>query len=250
MVTGGVTNAEGIFNLAVNRPGNFYIEIRSIGYDTEKIETAIKPGNANINLGEIEIHPTALLLDNIVVEGERAPVTYQIDKNIINPDQMQTIISGNAADVLANVPSVQVDIEGNVNLRGSQSFTVLIDGRPSVLDAQDALQQIAATSIEKIELITNPSAKYDPEGTAGIINIILKKNTNLGLNGIVNANAGMHESYGGDFLINYQADRIKTNLGFDYNRRYIPSILHRIISTSLEIIRQQLTPLEILTGEG
>jgi outer membrane cobalamin receptor len=135
-------------------------------------------------------------------------------------------------------------------LRGSQSFTVLIDGRPSVLDAQDALQQIAATSIEKIELITNPSAKYDPEGTAGIINIILKKNTNLGLNGIVNANAGMHESYGGDFLINYQADRIKTNLGFDYNRRYIPSILHRIISTSLEIIRQQLTPLEILTGEG
>jgi len=225
MVTGGVTNAEGIFILSVNRPGNFYVEIRFIGYDTEKIETAIRPGNANINLGEIEIHPTALLLENIVVEGERAPVTYQIDKKVINPDQMQTVISGTAADVLANVPSVQVDVEGNVSLRGSQSFTVLIDGRPSVLDAQDALQQIAATSIEKIELITNPSAKYDPEGTAGIINIILKKNTNIGLNGIVNANAGMHESYGGDFLINYQADGIKTNFGFDYNRRYIPGDL-------------------------
>jgi outer membrane receptor protein involved in Fe transport len=153
-------------------------------------------------------------------------VTYEIDKKIINPDQMQTVISGNAADVLANVPSVQVDVEGNVSLRGSQSFTVLIDGRPSVLDAQDALQQISASSIENIEIITNPSAKYDPEGTAGIINIILKKNKSTGLNGIVNANAGMYDTYGGDFLINYQSDGIKTNFGFDYSRRFYPGDLN------------------------
>ena len=222
MLTGGITNNEGKFNLSINRPGKVKVEIRFIGYDTEVIETAIKPGSLNVDLGKIFIHPSAVLLENVVVEGERSPVTYQIDKKVINPDQMQTVISGNAADVLANVPSVQVDIEGNVSLRGSQSFTVLIDGRPSVLDAQDALQQIAASSIEKIEIITNPSAKYDPEGTSGIINIILKKNINQGLNGIVNANAGMNDSYGGDVLFNYQANGIKTNFGFDYNRRFYP----------------------------
>nr|MCU0332508.1 TonB-dependent receptor family protein [Ignavibacteriaceae bacterium] len=221
MVTGGVTNSEGLFNLSIDRPGNFRVEVRFIGYDTEVIETAIGQGNFKIDLGEIQIHPTALLLENIVVEGNRAPVTYEIDKKVINPDQMQTVISGNAADVLANVASVQVDIEGNVSLRGSQNFTVLIDGRPSLIDPQDALQQIAATSIDKIEIITNPTAKYDADGTAGIINIILKKNLGQELNGIVNANAGMYDSYGGNILINYQ-DGFKANFGLDYNQRYFP----------------------------
>jgi outer membrane receptor protein involved in Fe transport len=222
MVTGGVTNSEGLFNLSIDRPGSFRVEVRFIGYDTEVIETAIGQGNFNIDLGEIQIHPAAVLLENIVVEAERSPITYQIDKKVINPDQMQTVISGNAADVLANVPSVQVDIEGNVSLRGSQSFTVLIDGKPSVLDPQDALQQIAATSIDRIEIITNPSAKYDPEGSAGIINILLKKDLSPGWNGIVNANAGMYDSYGGDFLANYQNNNIKTNFGLAYNRRFFP----------------------------
>ncbi|MDZ7623969.1 MAG: carboxypeptidase-like regulatory domain-containing protein [Ignavibacteriaceae bacterium] len=221
MVTGGVTNSEGFFNLSIDRPGNFRVEVRFIGYDTEVIETAIGQGNFNIDLGEIQIHPTALLLENIVVEGDRSPVTYEIDKKVINPDQMQTVISGNASDVLANVPSVQVDIEGNVSLRGSQNFTVLIDGRPSLMDAQDALQQIAATSIEKIEIITNPTAKYDADGTAGIINIIMKKNLGQELSGIFNANAGMYDTYGGNFLINYQ-DGFKANIGLDYNQRYFP----------------------------
>ena len=160
-------------------------------------------------------------MENIIVEGNRSPVTYEIDKKVINPDQMQTVISGSAADVLANVPSVQVDIEGNVSLRGSQNFTVLIDGRPSLLDAQDALQSTPASSIDKIELITNPTAKYDADGTAGIINIITKKNLGQELNGIFNVNAGMYDTYGGDFLLNYQ-DGFKANLGFEYNQRYFP----------------------------
>lgn len=221
MVTGSVTNSEGLFTLSIDRPGTFKIEVRFIGYDTEVIDTSIRPDNLKVDLGEIQIHPTAILLENIVVEGERSPITYQIDKKVINPDQMQTVISGNAADVLVNVPSVQVDIEGNVSLRGSQNFTVLIDGRPSLLDPQDALQQISATSIDKIEIITNPTAKYDAQGTAGIINIILKKNASQGLNGIVNANAGMYDSYGGNFLINYQ-DGFKINFGLDYNERNFP----------------------------
>jgi outer membrane receptor protein involved in Fe transport len=221
MVNGGVTNSEGLFNLSIDRPGNFRVEVRFIGYDTEVIETAIGQGNFNIDLGEIQIHPSAFLLENVVVEGQRSPVTYEIDKKVISPDQMQTVISGNAADVLANVPSVQVDVEGNVSLRGSQNFTVLIDGRPSLMDAQDALQQISATSIERIEIITNPTAKYDADGTAGIINIIMKKNLGQELSGIFNANAGMYDTYGGNFLINYQ-DGFKVNVGLDYNQRNFP----------------------------
>ncbi|MCW9095265.1 MAG: TonB-dependent receptor, partial [Ignavibacteriaceae bacterium] len=158
LITGGVTDNKGNFNLALAKPGSYIFEARFIGYDTDSREIQIKPGNTNLDLGEILIHPSAINLSDVVVEGQRSPVTYQIDKKVIDPSQLLTVISGNAADVLANVPSVQVDVEGNVSLRGSQNFTVLIDGRPSVLDPQDALQQIAATSIDRIEIITNPSA--------------------------------------------------------------------------------------------
>jgi outer membrane receptor protein involved in Fe transport len=225
MVIGGITDAKGNFNLKGLNPGNYYVEVKFIGYEIKRIKTTLTSENLKVDLGEILIQPSSILLENVVIEGDRSPVTYQIDKKVINPNQMLNAVSGNAADVLANVPSVQVDIEGNVSVRGSQSFTVLIDGRPSVLNPQDALQQIQANSIDKIELITNPSAKYDPEGTAGIINVILKKNTNKGLDGIVNADAGMHDSYGADFLINYQNDNIKTNISLDYSRKFYPGDL-------------------------
>ncbi|MBK9099815.1 MAG: TonB-dependent receptor [bacterium] len=221
MVTGGVTNNEGAFNIPLEKPGRFKVEIRFIGYDTEIIETVVNPSTPNVNLGDVLIHPSTINLNDVVVQGERSPVTYEIDKKVINPDQMQTVISGNAADILANVPSVQVDVEGNVSLRGSQNFTVLIDGRPSLMEGQDALQQISATSIERIEIITNPTAKYDADGTAGIINIIMKKNLGQELSGIFNANAGMYDTYGGNFLINYQ-DGFKANIGLDYNQRHFP----------------------------
>ena len=135
---------------------------------------------------------------------------------------MPATLSGNAADVLENVPSVSVDVDGNVSLRGSSSFTVLIDGRPSVMDAQDALQQIPASSIETIEIITNPSAKYDPEGNAGIINIKLKKEKNLGLGGVINANAGLNNKYGGDFIFEYKRPSYSYNFGMNYNHRFRP----------------------------
>ena len=153
MVTGGVTDKLGLFNLKIERPGKFFIEVRFLGYETVVLESSINQQNLNVNLGDILIHPSALTFSDVVVEGNRSPVTYEIDKKVVDPSQMQTVVSGNAADILSNVPSVQVDIEGNVSLRGSQNFTVLIDGRPSLLDGQDALQSISASSIDKIELI-------------------------------------------------------------------------------------------------
>ena len=222
LITGTVTGTEGNFTISRIRSGNYFVDVRFIGFNDKRFDVSINMNNLNANLGEIYLAPEAISLENVVVEGERSPVSYQLDKKVIDVSQMQTVISGNAADVLENVPSVTVDIEGNVSLRGSSNFTVLIDGRPSIIDAQDALQQIPASSIKSIEIITNPSAKYNPEGTAGIINIILKKNQNIGMSGIMNANAGLNDKYGGDFLFEYKTEDVNTTFGIDYNRRFSP----------------------------
>lgn len=224
VITGTVTDVNGQFRLGEISFGKYLLDVRFIGYKNKRFDIELNSEKRFVDLGEILITPDALQLNDVVIEGERSPVSYQIDKKVIDVDKMQTVISGNAADVLQNVPSVTVDIDGNVSLRGSTNFTVLIDGRPSIISGQDALQQIPANSIQNIEIITNPSAKYNPEGTAGIINIILKKNQNLGLSGTVNGNAGLNDKYGGDFLFQYKTQDITYVLGVDYNKRIFPGI--------------------------
>ncbi len=222
LITGTVTDSEGKFTIRKIPFGNYFLDVRFIGFRDQRHVITLNPQKRELDIGKVRLSPGAVNLQDIVVEGVRNPVTFQIDKKVIDVGQMETAISGNAAEVLENVPSVTVDIEGNVSLRGSTNFTVLIDGKPSVMDAQDILQQIPATSIQSIEIITNPSAKYDPEGTAGIINIIMKKRQNLGLSGVINANAGFHDKYGGDFLFEYKTSLVNYNFGLDYNRRIFP----------------------------
>ncbi len=222
-VNGTVTDKEGSFALNGIKPGKYYLSVQFIGYTKNIINNiSIASSKLNQDFGNIYLQPAAINLQNVVVEGERSPISYQLDKKVIDVTQMHTAMSGSAADVLENVPSVSVDIDGNVSLRGSSNFTVLIDGRPSVMDAQDALQQIPASSIQNIELLTNPSAKYDASGTAGIINIILKKNSNLGLSGIINLTGGLDDKYGGNFLFQYKTSSINYNFGVDFNRRTFP----------------------------
>ncbi len=221
-VTGTITNNKGEFNLKGIKTGKYYLDVQFIGFEKKRFNINVASDNSKIILGQIKIVPASFVLNNVVVQGTRNPISYQIDKKVIDPSQLSTSISGNAADVLENVPSITTDIEGNVSLRGSSSFTVLIDGRPSVMDAQDALQQIPASAIETIEIITNPSAKYDPEGNAGIINIKMKKSKNYGLSGVVNGNAGLDDKLGGDFLFEYKTSAMNYNFGVDYNRRFYP----------------------------
>ncbi|MEJ2634455.1 MAG: TonB-dependent receptor [Calditrichia bacterium] len=220
-ITGTVSNPQGKFTLEKLRPGNYYIEIYFIGYRTKRIDNIqLRRPDFSADLGKIQLKQTALSADAIVVEGEKAAMTYKIDKKVINVSQQQTAISGSAVDVLENVPSVTVDIDGNVSLRGSGNFRVLIDGRPSILDPNDALDQIPASTIDNIEIITNPSAKYDPEGTAGIINVILKKNQMSGMSGLANLDGGLNDRYGGDFLAEYKNDIYTATISADYNRRF------------------------------
>jgi outer membrane cobalamin receptor len=227
-VTGTISSKDGRFEINRIDPGNYYVDILFIGYQRERIQDIEINQNRLNDIGTILIKPTSINLNDVVVSSDRPSISYQIDKKVINVEQFGTTISGTAADVLENVPSITVDIEGNVSLRGSGNFTVLIDGRPTVMDAQDVLQQIPASTIENIEIVTNPSAKYNPEGTAGIINLILKKNQNTGLNGLVNLNAGLKEKYGGDFLFEYKNSSLKTLFGLDYNNRFFPGNSSRV----------------------
>ncbi|MGC9344173.1 MAG: TonB-dependent receptor plug domain-containing protein, partial [Bacteroidales bacterium] len=127
--------------------------------------------------------------------------------------------TGTAADVLRNTPSVSVDIDGNVSLRGSENFTVLIDGKPTSLSGSEALQQIPASAIRNVEIITNPSAKYDPDGMAGIINIVSKKNALNGFSGIFNTTVGTNDKYSADFLLNYRTEKFNFFGGMNYDDR-------------------------------
>jgi len=226
-VTGTITDTEGFFHLTDLRPGMYILEIKFIGFDAFTIDTILlRPNKSEINLGRIEITPDVLAMGSVEVLGEKPIIEFQIDKKVINVSKQFTSLSGTAVDVLENVPSVSVDIEGNVSLRGSGSFNLLIDGRPSVLDANDALQTIPASTIENIEIVTNPSAKYDPDGVAGIINIITKKNKSNGIAGITNLNVGTFNNIGGDFLFSLRNKKTNYYIGADLSRRNMPGNMH------------------------
>lgn len=222
-VTGISTDENGNFNLKGIRPGRYYLQISFLGYELKTVdEIIISQGNLEIDVGEVPLLQSSIRVKGLTVTAERPGIKFKIDKKVINVDRQLTASSGTAVDVLENIPSVTVDIEGNVQLRGSSSFTVLIDGRPTILDANDALQQIPAGSIENIEIITNPSVKYDPDGTSGIINIVMKKKKLQGISGIVNSNGGFDDKYGGDALLNYRNGNYNAFINIDYGKRNNP----------------------------
>ncbi|MCG6188972.1 outer membrane beta-barrel family protein [Maribellus maritimus] len=217
LVNGGITNEKGQFEIKGINYGEYYIEANFIGFEKTNIDEVVLNENTPLfNSGNIGLAPSAVELNSVEVVADKAPVEFKLDKKIVNVSQMINAIGGTAVNVLENTPSVQVDIEGNVSLRGSSNFTVLIDGRPSVLSGSDALRQIPSSAIENIEIITNPSAKYEPDGTAGIINLVMKKNSMNGINGIVNASVGSGDKYRGDFTLNYRTNKFNFFVGADW----------------------------------
>jgi outer membrane receptor protein involved in Fe transport len=181
----------------------------------------VNPQTQERDLGIISLDPTALMMGEVVVSSEKEMLTYNLDKKVINVERDLTSVGGTALDVMQNIPSVAVDADGGVSLRGNPNITFLVDGKPSGLagiSSSDVLTQIPASSIERIELVTNPSARYDPEGTAGIINIVLKKKANLGINGFASVNAGTGDKYNSSLNINYKYDHF--NLFINYDTRF------------------------------
>ncbi len=220
MVTGTVTNMDGEFFLENVRFGQYYLVANFMGFKRDTIHNIkINPKQTSVDVGLIELHSATEDLEAVEIVADKELIEYQIDKKVINVSQDIMAEGGSAITALENTPSVQVDIDGNVSLRGSSSFTVLIDGRPSVLEGSDALQQIPASNIETIEIITNPSAKYDPDGVAGIINVVLKEKIEKGFNGVVNASVASDNSIRTDFILNYRYNKFNFFVGADYNDR-------------------------------
>ncbi len=174
IVNGAMTDAKGEFSFEVPA-GVYYLKIEFLGFKT--VEFKDKALQADTNLGLITVSEEAKQLDEVVVIAERSTVEIKLDKKVYNVGQDMMVKGGTASDVLDNVPSVSVDNDGNVSLRGNENVRVLIDGKPSGMagNIADALRMLPADAVEKVEVITNPSARYEAEGGAGIVNIILKK---------------------------------------------------------------------------
>lgn len=219
LVTGAVSDESGRFHIPV-APGRYFLKVSFLSYE-EKLIPAIDVTSSDIDLGNIVLVESQQLLQEVTVQSERSSMELYLDKRIFNVGKDLTNTSGSASDVLDNVPSVTVDVEGNVSLRGSENVRILINGKPSGLtgiSTADALQQIQANLIESVEVITNPSSRFDAEGEVGIINIILKKEHRTGINGAFTLNAGYPDNYGGSFNLNLRRD--KFNLFSSYGFRY------------------------------
>jgi outer membrane receptor protein involved in Fe transport len=229
MVTGMITDTKGRFHLEKLLPGKYFIRIQFIGYENKIIpDLKISAQNADIKLGDISIQPKASALSEVEITSEKAMITKNLDKKVIMVDKNMAIGGGTAADVMENVPSVSVDADGNVSLRGNSNITLLIDGKPSSqsgLATSDVLNQIPANAIESIEVITNPSVRYDPDGTSGIINIVLKKKALQGFNGMISGNAGTGDKYNGSLNLNYRQDRFNLFLGADGRMNHMKTSL-------------------------
>jgi outer membrane receptor protein involved in Fe transport len=225
-ITGCVTAPDGTFEMKDLFPGQFRMTVNYMGYKPQSLEdVSPKRGSASLDVGTVRLEPTVIPGRGVDVQADRPEFEYKIDRRVINVGQQQTALSGTAVDALENVPTITVDSDNNVQLRGSSNFTVLIDNRPTPLDANTALQQTPASTIDQIEIITNPSAKYDPDGTAGIINLILKKEKRGGVSGIANANIGLNDvanRTGGDVLLNWRTGKATVYAGVDYNKRAFP----------------------------
>jgi len=187
VIGGGITEDNGTFTVKNIPLKSVAVEIQFMGYKAQNLNAALSDAAKSVNLGTIAIKEEATTLDEVSIVKEVSTIEQKLDRKVITVGRDLTTAGGTASEIMNNIPSVNVDQDGNISLRGNTNVRVLVDGRPTNLDPAQLLKQIPSTSIKKIELITNPSAKYNPEGMSGIINIVLHKNANDGFNGSFNA---------------------------------------------------------------
>jgi outer membrane receptor protein involved in Fe transport len=218
LVEGMVTDEKGGFIFTKIAVGSYNLEVQYIGFVSSFKSVSISRTTRKVNLNSIQLKEDATKLDEVVVQGEKSEVTLKLGKKVFNVGKDLSSQNGSAIDVLGNVPSVNVSPTGVVSLRGNSNVQIMINGRRSALTQSQALEQISADIIKSIEVITNPSAKYDAAGAAGIINIILKKNRKAGMNGQVRLVSGIPDDYRAYGNINYKTNKFNffTNFGVRY----------------------------------
>ncbi|WP_149914204.1 TonB-dependent receptor domain-containing protein [Sphingobacterium cavernae] len=220
-IKGRQTDNSGVAVIDAIPAGTYSLQVTYVGMINHDADNIQITSNKTLDLGTIELIEAGKQLEEVVVQGRVADLQLGIDKKVFDVSQSLVSVGGTAQDLLGNVPTLQVDADGAVSLRGSSSVKILIDGKESAMAGSDVnklLQSLPADAVSKVEIITNPSAKYDAEGQSGIINIVLKKNIHTGLNGNVTASAGNYDNYNAGLTLNYR-DK-KFNYFGSYNFRH------------------------------
>ncbi len=229
IITGGVSNSSGSFKIEKLEPGSYFVKAHFMGYEVTQSPVFQLSRNQELELETILLKPHGQLLEEVNVTGNRINALNKLEKQTYKAEQFESAKGGSAIEVLRNMPSVAVNGEGEITLRGSSGFLLLINGKPVLADVQSTLSQIPANAVANVELITSPSAKYDPDGKSGIINITTKTGIASGTGVIVNANYGLpsttdfgnervSQRFGGDFTLNYQKNKWDISIGGNYNR--------------------------------
>ena len=229
LADGVVTDAEGLFLFSGVAVGTYYLLVQFVGYETGRVDNLTVLAEQSLSLEPLTLSPSQQLLSEIQVSGQKASVYHKIDRQVYNAGQFQSATGGTATDVLRNVPSVALTAEGGITVRGATGFTLLLNGKPVQSDPTLILNQLPANAVENIEVVTAPSAKYDPEGTAGIINIITKQGATDGLFVQVNVKDGLPglrdydngdptRRWGTDVTLYYQKGPWNVSLGASYLR--------------------------------
>ena len=203
---------DGYFTIEKVRNGEFYLSITLVGYQPYTSEK-IKFSEKNINLGTIALQEIETGLKEIVVTGEKNKIVYKLDRQRISGDASLSAAGGTAIDVLSSTPSIRIDVDGGVSFRGSTGFLVYVNGKQSALEGSQALAQIPAASIEDIEIITTPSARYKTDGDVGIINIITKRSTDEGFSGIMTASGSTIGAWNSDLTLSYKQGNNRWYIG-------------------------------------
>lgn len=229
LVGGSASDEAGGFAIAM-RPGNYYLKVTFLSY-RETVVPNIAVVNDDIDLGTIVLYPDSRVLETVEIVGERSQMELQLDKRVFNVGADLSTSGGNAADILNSVPSVNVEVDGTVSLRGNSNVRILINGKPSGLTSRDpdALRTLQANLVEKVEVITNPSSRYEASGEVGIINIVLKKNQENGLHGTFTGVVGHPDFFGGSYSLNLRRKKINvfSSYGADYRNSPGYSTMHQ-----------------------
>lgn len=220
LVAGAASDGNGSFSIPV-KSGNYYLRITFLSYQ-EAIIPNVSVTRSDVNIGTVILKADTRLLETVEIEGEKSQMELELDKRVFNVGTDLSSSGGNAADILNNVPSVNVKVDGTVTLRGNENVRILINGKPSGLTASnpDNLRNLQGNLVERVEVITNPSSRYEAAGEVGIINIVLKKNEENGLNGTFTGNVGYPDFIGGSYSLNMRRKKINlfSSYGADYRK--------------------------------
>lgn len=238
LVSGNSSNEDGTFTIDKIPAGTYDLLVQFIGYKTHEQKITISTRNTNVELGTIGLEADVSQLDDVTVVAERSTIEQRIDRKVINIGKDLTTVGATASDIMGNLPTITVDQDGNIAMRGNDNVRILVDGKPTNIPAAELLKQIPSTSIKSVELITNPSAKYNPEGMSGIINIVLHKNSNLGFNGSLNTGVTISENtrYNGSLDLNYRTGKFNFfgNFGANAGKRKNTGLIENLAANARE----------------